>query len=70
MDGPLYPRVFAAHGIAAEIPAADDRRVVNEIIGCPGNGLVALPAPAGGAAAFGTAVAAGVTLADGRRAGL
>src|SRR5204862_3122115 len=32
MDGPLYPRVFAAHGIAAEIPAADDRRVVTEII--------------------------------------
>ena len=32
MDGPLYPRVFAAHGIAAEVPAADDRRVVNEII--------------------------------------
>jgi aspartate racemase len=32
MDGPLYPRVLAAHGIAAEIPAADDRRIINEII--------------------------------------
>jgi aspartate racemase len=32
MDGPLYPRAFAAHGIAAEIPGAGDRRVINEII--------------------------------------
>ena len=32
MDGPLYPRVFAAHGITAELPAAGDRRVINEII--------------------------------------
>ncbi len=32
MDGPVYPRALAARGIAAEVPAADDRRVVNEII--------------------------------------
>jgi aspartate racemase len=32
MDGPVYPRALAARGIAAEAPAADDRRVVNEII--------------------------------------
>src|SRR5207342_2886068 len=32
MDGPLYPRAFAAHGIAAEIPGAGDRRIINEII--------------------------------------
>src|SRR6266542_2478687 len=31
MDGPVYPRALAARGIAAEVPAADDRRVVNEI---------------------------------------
>lgn len=32
MDGPLYPRAFAAHGIAAEVPDAADRRVVDGII--------------------------------------
>ncbi len=32
MAGPLYPRVFAAHGIAAEVPGAEDRRVIHEII--------------------------------------
>jgi aspartate racemase len=32
MDGPLYPRAFAARGIAAEIPGARDRHIVNEII--------------------------------------
>jgi aspartate racemase len=32
MDGQLYPRAFAAHGIAAEVPAAGDRGVINEII--------------------------------------
>ncbi|MDL4776877.1 aspartate/glutamate racemase family protein [Actinomadura xylanilytica] len=32
MDGPVYPRALAAHGIQAEIPDADDRRTVNEII--------------------------------------
>ena len=66
MDGPLYPRVFAAHGIAAEVPAAGS--------GCsrrhPPDRLTPPPAPAGDAAAFGTAVTTGVTLADGRRAGL
>jgi aspartate racemase len=32
MDGPLYPRAFAARGIAAEVPGTCDRRIVNEII--------------------------------------
>jgi aspartate racemase len=32
MDGPVYPRAFAARGIAAEVPEAGDRKVVNEII--------------------------------------
>jgi aspartate racemase len=32
MDGPIYPRALGAHGIAAELPDADDRRLVNEII--------------------------------------
>jgi aspartate racemase len=32
MDGPLYPRAFAARGIAAELPAGDDRRIVDKII--------------------------------------
>ena len=32
MDGPLYPRVFAAHGIAAELPDPSDRDVINKII--------------------------------------
>jgi aspartate racemase len=32
MDGPLYPRVLAARGIAAEVPGLADRRVVSEII--------------------------------------
>jgi amino-acid racemase len=32
MDGPVYPRAFEARGIAAEVPEAGDRRVVNEII--------------------------------------
>jgi aspartate racemase len=32
MEGPIYPRAFSSRGIAAELPAADDRRVINEII--------------------------------------
>lgn len=32
MDGPLYPRAFEARGIAAEVPGAGDRHIVNEII--------------------------------------
>jgi aspartate racemase len=32
MEGPIYPRAFAARGIAAEVPDADDRNTVNEII--------------------------------------
>jgi len=32
MDGLLYPRAFAAHGIAAELPAPSDREVINKII--------------------------------------
>jgi aspartate racemase len=32
MDGPVYPRAFAARGIAAEVPEAGDRKVVSEII--------------------------------------
>ena len=32
MDSPLYPRALAARGIAAEVPDADDRQVVNRII--------------------------------------
>jgi aspartate racemase len=32
MDGPLYPRAFAARGIAAELPDADDRDLVHRVI--------------------------------------
>jgi aspartate racemase len=32
MDGPLYPRAFAARGIAAEVPDPDDREMVNRVI--------------------------------------
>jgi amino-acid racemase len=32
MDGPVYPRVLAARGIAAEVPVPDDRRIVDDII--------------------------------------
>jgi aspartate racemase len=32
MDGPIYPRAFASRGIAAELPDADDRQVINRII--------------------------------------
>jgi aspartate racemase len=32
MDGPIYPRVLAERGIAAEMPEADDRATVNRII--------------------------------------
>jgi len=32
MDGPLYPREFAARGIATELPGPDDRRAVDDII--------------------------------------
>ncbi|MFI6901751.1 aspartate/glutamate racemase family protein [Nonomuraea sp. NPDC050394] len=32
MDGPLYPRALAARGIAAELPDAKDRALVNEVI--------------------------------------
>jgi aspartate racemase len=32
MEGPLYPRVLGARGIAAEIPDSGDRRLINAII--------------------------------------
>ncbi|WP_327129954.1 aspartate/glutamate racemase family protein [Streptomyces sp. NBC_01727] len=32
MNGPLYPRAFAARGIAAELPNAEDRDLINEVI--------------------------------------
>jgi aspartate racemase len=32
MEGPIYPRAFNSRGIATEVPAADDRRVINDII--------------------------------------
>ena len=32
MDGPVYPRALAARGIAAELPAAEDRAILHEII--------------------------------------
>jgi aspartate racemase len=32
MDGPVYPRAFAARGIAAELPDRDDRQLVSQII--------------------------------------
>jgi aspartate racemase len=32
MDGPLYPRAFAAYGIAVELPDPSDRDVINKII--------------------------------------
>lgn len=32
MDGPVYPRAFAARGIAAEVPVAGDRAILHEII--------------------------------------
>jgi aspartate racemase len=32
MDGPLYPRAFAARGIETEVPDASDRGIVNKII--------------------------------------
>ena len=32
MDGPVYPRAFAARGIAAEVPDADDRQRINQVI--------------------------------------
>jgi aspartate racemase len=32
MDGPLYSRAFATHGIAAELPDTSDRDVINKII--------------------------------------
>jgi aspartate racemase len=32
MAGPVYPRAFAARGIAAELPAAADRRLVDRVI--------------------------------------
>jgi aspartate racemase len=32
MDGPVYPRALAARGIAWEVPAADERRRIDEII--------------------------------------
>jgi aspartate racemase len=32
MDGPLYPRALAARCIAAEVPDADDRHIINKII--------------------------------------
>jgi len=32
MEGPIYPRALAAHGIDAEIPDFDDRLLLNKII--------------------------------------
>jgi aspartate racemase len=32
MEGPVYPRAFAARGIAADVPGEDDRHVINKII--------------------------------------
>jgi len=32
MEGPVYPRAFAARGLAAEVPGRDDRHIINEII--------------------------------------
>jgi len=32
LDGPVYPRALAARGIAAELPAANERTVLHEII--------------------------------------
>ncbi|HEX4817454.1 MAG TPA: amino acid racemase [Nonomuraea sp.] len=32
MNGPVYPRALAARGIAAEIPDAEDRQTINDII--------------------------------------
>ena len=32
MEGPVYPRALAAQGIAAEVPAAQDRAILHEII--------------------------------------
>jgi len=32
MDGPVYPRAFASHGIATEVPEAHDRHMINRII--------------------------------------
>ncbi len=32
MEGPVYPKAFASRGIAAEVPEAGDRHILNEII--------------------------------------
>ena len=32
MDGPVYPRALTAQGIAAEVPVAQDRAILHEII--------------------------------------
>jgi len=32
MDGPIYPRAFAARGIAAEVPVEEDRAILNQMI--------------------------------------
>jgi aspartate racemase len=32
MNGPVYPRALASRGIAAEVPEADDRDIINTII--------------------------------------
>ena len=32
MDGPVYPRALAVRGIAADLPAAEDRVILHEII--------------------------------------
>jgi aspartate/glutamate racemase len=32
MEGPVYPRALATRGIAADLPAAEDRAVLHEII--------------------------------------
>ncbi|MFI9238561.1 aspartate/glutamate racemase family protein [Streptomyces sp. NPDC053079] len=32
MDGPVYPEALARRGIAAEVPDAADRRIVNDVI--------------------------------------
>jgi aspartate racemase len=32
MEGPVYPRVLAARGIAAEIPETEERQLVNKVV--------------------------------------
>src|SRR6266542_1733649 len=52
MEGPVYPRAFASRGIAAEVPEAGDRQIINKIIfealaarGCDAVALVCTEIP-------------------------